>query len=282
MGLLLAVAGWATYVFAPKVGPNPLFGVRTGYNMVNREVWNRSNRVGGLLIAAVGVVVALAGVVAGLWQPVSADVQVLVISGVMMALLIGGTVWLFLYTRRLARGVPVKAARPIRVSPALLLPAAVVAAATVAFVLATASQLPSQKVATHFGMDGSPNDWMTAAGYTWFVVVMDMVLLAVPAGILLGLRRIPMPGADEWPITGEAVLEAVAMIFAWAQLLIGFIALDTYWFNVRGSHVMPLGLTVAVVMATAALLLPAVILYVVVQGRKHTVSKAQNGKEQPY
>ncbi|MBI2848743.1 MAG: DUF2867 domain-containing protein [Chloroflexi bacterium] len=26
----------ATYHFAPRVGPNPIFGVRTGYSMANR------------------------------------------------------------------------------------------------------------------------------------------------------------------------------------------------------------------------------------------------------
>ena len=62
-GLVLVIAGWATYRYAPRVGPNPIFGVRTGYSMVNRDVWDRSNRAGGLILMLMGLVTGLAGVI---------------------------------------------------------------------------------------------------------------------------------------------------------------------------------------------------------------------------
>jgi uncharacterized membrane protein len=56
LGAVMIVVAAATYWLAPKVGPNPWFGMRTGYSVVNREIWDKSNRLGGVLFGAVGLV----------------------------------------------------------------------------------------------------------------------------------------------------------------------------------------------------------------------------------
>ncbi|MSP14811.1 MAG: SdpI family protein [Chloroflexi bacterium] len=65
IGVLLVLAGAATYYFAPRVGPNPFFGVRIGYAYASREVWNKSNRFGGLALAVAGVAIMLYSLVSG-------------------------------------------------------------------------------------------------------------------------------------------------------------------------------------------------------------------------
>ena len=76
--------------------------MRTGYSAANRAVWDRSNRVGGLVMAGLGVAMLFAtGVVALVGVPESA--QILVLTAVLFALLLPTVAWLFLYTRHLAR-----------------------------------------------------------------------------------------------------------------------------------------------------------------------------------
>jgi hypothetical protein len=54
-GLFLALAGAATYLWAPKVGSNPWSGVLLGPTFASREVWDWANCAGGLLLALVGL-----------------------------------------------------------------------------------------------------------------------------------------------------------------------------------------------------------------------------------
>ncbi len=141
-GLLLILMGWATYVFAPRIGPNPLFGVRTWYSLMSKKVWDKSNRAGGLMIMVIGVLVAAAGVLLRLGTKTSPEGSILIISGFMVLVLLGGIVWLVLYTRKLAQGVPIVAARRIRISARWLLPATVLATITVVFLLMTSLSFP--------------------------------------------------------------------------------------------------------------------------------------------
>lgn len=111
LGGVFILAGLATAIWAPRVGPNRYFGVRTGYSAANRAVWDRSNRVGGLVMAGIGVAMLLATTVVAL-VGVPASAQILVLTGVLFVLLIPTVAWLFLYTRRLARHSPRDLDRP--------------------------------------------------------------------------------------------------------------------------------------------------------------------------
>ena len=101
MGALLIAIGGITYWLAPRVGPNPWFGVRTGYSVASREVWDKSNRVGGLVFAACGLMLCLA---AALMPLVGVDEKTS--TGILTGGLIGGALAAtgvgFLYSRSLA------------------------------------------------------------------------------------------------------------------------------------------------------------------------------------
>ena len=105
IGGLLVLTGLATALWAPRVGPNAYFGVRTGYSAANRLVWERSNRVGGLVLAGIGAAMLLVTAVVGLIG-VPESAQILVLTAALFALLLPAVAWLFLYTRRLARTTP--------------------------------------------------------------------------------------------------------------------------------------------------------------------------------
>jgi len=59
VGAVLMGTGVLTYFFAPRMGPNPLFGVRIGYTFTDREAWDRANRHFGKLLAIFSAVVLM-------------------------------------------------------------------------------------------------------------------------------------------------------------------------------------------------------------------------------
>ena len=166
IGLVFAVGGWAIYVFAPKVGPNPIFGVRAWYSMVNVEVWDESNRVGGILFAAIGALLILLTLAVQPWIDPDTDGGILTIVGIVLALTIVGVAWLVLYTRRLAQGHRIVGAEVIRVSPWWLLPSALATAGVTAFLFLTSAELPAENVATEFDASGDASRWMSRSART--------------------------------------------------------------------------------------------------------------------
>jgi uncharacterized membrane protein len=160
MGALLVVIGWATYYFAPRVGPNPIFGVRVGYSFASREVWDKTNRFGGALIALVGMAMAVGGV--GLhWLNLAPNQGISTLTVAMLVALLGAVVWMFVYARGLAQGAPImRELAPVKFRCAYLAPGLISFAMLVALMAYFYPQLPAAKMATHFGFDDQPNGWM--------------------------------------------------------------------------------------------------------------------------
>ncbi|MDY6866263.1 MAG: SdpI family protein [Halobacteriota archaeon] len=55
IGALITLVAVMGYFLAPKIGPNPWFGVRIGYTFIDRGVWDEVNRYAGKLLTIVGV-----------------------------------------------------------------------------------------------------------------------------------------------------------------------------------------------------------------------------------
>jgi len=98
-----------------------------------------------------------------------------------------------------------------------------------AFIWATYDQLP-EPVATHFGLVGTPNVWMTRAGLVkftiGFAIGLPIFLHLLLAGIrLLGGAGCNIPNRQYWldPKRREATLSVVQQKFAWfICLLVAF------------------------------------------------------------
>ena len=165
MGSLISVAGLATYFLAPRIGPNPIFGVRTGYSFANRAVWDQSNRFGGLVLLGVGLILLAASVLFSILG-VSGATATLWLTGVMLVLLLAGMAWIFVYTRRLALGTEMaRQVAPMRVPLSTVWPAVIAWVLLAALALALYPTL-SPRVATHFDLAGQPNGWQAALSFT--------------------------------------------------------------------------------------------------------------------
>ncbi len=99
------------------------------------------------------------------------------------------------------------------------------------YVWQTAAQLP-ERVATHFGMDGAPNGWMTRAGHVRFTTLTGIgssgFVLAVFGFIRwCGDAGLNIPNKEYWiaPERREATYEFVQRQgFLFACIVLGFIA----------------------------------------------------------
>jgi uncharacterized membrane protein len=88
---LLPVALVALFWVVPRVSRNYSFGVKTPWALADPLVWQKSQRMGGRTFVAMGV-----GLVAlGVLSPLMPDAAVF---AVLLALVIGGSIWTVLYS----------------------------------------------------------------------------------------------------------------------------------------------------------------------------------------
>lgn len=246
LGGLLVVIGLITAVFAPRVGPNPFFGVRTGYSYANRGVWDQSNRVGGLAMSAIGgLLIVLTGI---LWLVGLGPAQaMLILTGVMLVSLLGMTGWLFMYTRRLALGTDFsQTLTPVVFDPRALLPPVGAWALLALTALALYPSLPPV-LATHFDLAGQPDGWSRRESFFVFYLGLAAMMTLIPVGIALIAQREPVIGLSRlggWRLDPMYGIRVVAWIMALTNLFLLMILLDLAWFAWYGAHVVSLPLLV--------------------------------------
>jgi len=257
-GVLFVVLGLATFYLAPKVGPNPVFGLRTVHTMTHRDVWDAANRLTGLVLMGLGVLYALLTLLLH-WLAVSATAGVLILAGTMLVLLLGSVVGLAGYARRLSEGRGIRRETspvPFRwryVAPSLLIIGVTLALAAWAY-----PQLPSL-IATRFDLEGSPRSWSSPERLMATVLGAQWLLLAVQLFLVALVTRWPWALALEeagWPFDRPQLLETLSGVWALVQGVIALFTADTVWYNVQGAHLFPqaLLLTVAVLVVPLGIL----------------------------
>lgn len=259
MGGLLFAIGVITYVFAPKVGPNPIFGVRVGYSYANREVWDKTNRFGGTLIALVGLVVALLAPILQ-WLNLSAADGIRVLTALMLAAILGSVVWLFIYARDLAQGTIIaREMAPVHFRWAFLAPVLVTMGLLVAVALYFYPVLPVDRMATHFNLDNRPDGWSTRDGFLMGFFGMAGLFVLLNAAVVFIATREPIIALGRWGSTWrldpERGLIYTGIALGSANLILLAALWDIAWFNTRGVHAFPLSLFLW-------LLVPVVVVFV--------------------
>jgi len=251
IGGILIVAGIATYFFAPRVGPNPIFGVRVGYAYASREVWDATNRFGGVLLALVGVGIALFGVLLQMLG-VAPRAGVGILTLTMLLALLGATMWMVLYARRLARGAPVpfhwRYLAPVLVTFALL----------VALAAYWYPQLPAKRMATHFNWAEQPDGWQSRDEFfaqflglaAFFVLLNVIIVLVATREPLIAFGR----WGARWRLDPARGLIYTGLALALANVIFIAVLWDVAWFNTRGVHAFSLSLLFWMIFPLIALL----------------------------
>ena len=243
LGAILLVAGIATYYIAPRVGPNPIFGVRVGYAYANRQVWDKTNRFGGALVALVGVGTAMLGVLLTLLDLASRKATgVLAIA--MIAALLGATAWMFVYARGLAQATALAhQVAPVRFRWAYLAPVLSTFALLVAVAAYLYTSLPVDRMATHFNIEGQPDSWMPRDSFLISYLAMALLFVILDAVVVVVATREPLIafgrwGAN-WRLDPEHGLIYVGVAFALVNLILIGVLLNIAWFNTRGMFLFP-------------------------------------------
>lgn len=257
-GLLFAI-GVITYVFAPKVGPNPIFGVRVGYSYASREVWDKTNRFGGTLIALVGLVVAILAIILQ-WQSPGAADGIRALTALMLAALLGSVVWMFIYARDLAQGTVIaREMAPVQFRWAFLAPVLATLGLLVAVALYFYPALPADRLATHFNLYNQPDGWSTRDGFLISFFGMAGLFVLLNAAVVFIATREPIIALGRWGSTWrldpERGLIYMGLALGFANLILSAALWDIAWFNTRGVHAFPLSLFLW-------LLVPVVVVFV--------------------
>lgn len=243
LGGILTLGGIAVYILAPRVGPNPIFGVRVGYAYASREVWDRTNRFGGALLVSIGVVVLIGGLVLQFFA--ARETGMVILTAATIAGLIGATGWMIAYARSLAQGTPeARMFAPVRFNWLYLAPVLLTFAVLVAVMLWFYPQLPLERTATHFGFNDQPNGWMTRDVFVLSFLGMSALFVVLNLVVVLVSTREPVLAigrlGDRWLLTPKRGLVFTGTMLALANLVLIVVLFDVGWFNTRGAHLFPL------------------------------------------
>lgn len=258
IGAILVAAGIATFYLAPLVGPNPIFGVRIGYAYASREIWDKTNRFGGALMALVGVGTALLGLFLTLLNVAPGDGRVWLI-GAMLAALFGALAWIFFYARGLAQGAPIaREIAPVPFQWAYLAPVILTFAVLVGVTLYFAPQLPADHVASHFNFNDQADGWTSRGDFVVSFLGLGLLFLIMNAIAVIVATREPLIAFGRWgagwrldPAQG---LVYVGIAFGLVNLIFIAVLLNVVWYNTRGGFLYPFSILLLGIAVLVALL----------------------------
>ena len=260
IGAILFGAGLATYYLAPRVGPNPIFGMRVGYSYASREIWDKTNRFGGALMALVGIATAILGLLLTLLDIAPGD-GIAWLTVAMLAGLFGAMAWIFVYARGLAKGTAIaRELKPVEFRWAYLAPVLVTFALLVAVLVYFYPTLPAARMATHFNINDQPDGWMSRSDFAVSFVGLAALLVVMDALVVAISTREPLIAFGRWG-SGWRLDPARGLIYtgvalALTNLILIATLLNVIWFNTRGAFLFPflsllwaIGLLIAIVIA---------------------------------
>jgi len=238
MGGILAAAGIATYIFAPMIGPNPIFGVRIGYAYANRETWDKTNRFGGALMALVGVATLIVGLVLQAMD-FSMQAGMTALTFILLAGLTISAVGMFAYARGLAQAAPI--ARELAAVPFrwyYLAPTLVTFAMLVVFMFLIYPSLPVDRVPSHFNISDRPDGWQTRDQFMLTFLGMTALLSALNGFVVLVATREPLVSfsrwGNSWRLDPASGLIFLGTIFAIVNLVFLALLWNIWWFATQG------------------------------------------------
>jgi uncharacterized membrane protein len=129
------------------------------------------------------------------------------------------------------------------------------------FVLITVDGLPA-RVATHFGVGGMPNGWMSRSGYMLFMLCFTVAFPLLVSAMAGGLPRLlpnltNVPHRRYWmaPERREATLDFLAGHACWLGCMIALLAGAVHWMIVQAHGYSPVRLPTASFVTTVGVFL---------------------------
>lgn len=256
MGILFIALGALSYWMFAALAPNPFAGFRYSYTLADREIWERTNRLGGILLAIAGALLIAAQLVI---RPGPEGSVTLFL--VWIAVTLPPIIWItYSRARQWSRekgAVPtVGDVTPFPPPWGLIAVPLILAALAWVGVAVLWPHLPDT-LATHFNGRGVPDGWMPkGTGLLLLPFLQTFIALLLGGLIWWGSRH---PGILAG---GGLTARAMAGLLGWTSivlgLFLGYAYSDTLAFNLTGKHLLPM----EVILIPAVLLGPAILIYV--------------------
>lgn len=114
--------------------------------------------------------------------------------------------------------------------------------------------LPAE-VAYRFGLDGSPNSWLSRQTVTLLMLTPQFFLTLAAAAFVWGMTKLSRSSGQMGKIGQSKVILLMGNMVALPQIVIGFVMLDIFSYNVYEVHPMPAWVFALIVMAVGGIIL---------------------------
>lgn len=236
MSLVLILAGLGCAFWAAEKGPNHWFGIRFSFILQDAGVWRKTNRFGGLLFLAFGVLFFFLACI----LPAKLEAA-FVLAAVSCILLI--VLFTYFYARNLASG-KLKADIPPYLKEwkkIYVLLISLLSLALLALGLFLYRYLPGE-MAVHFRLDGQPDGFMLKPAAVFLPVFLQLMLLGFFSFVY----------QDTMLISARNAALTLGCFFS-CHLAVALVNMDIWLYNWQSRHILN--------MEWVAFLLPVFILF---------------------
>ena len=266
LSMLIILTSILAYFITPRIEPNPIFGFRVGYTLIDKEVWIKGNKFISKLFMVIGILFL------SLSMLLNNEYLVTFLVLFKISVIVGVTVSI-LYVDDLAEKVTGrrKIEEPSKIVPLKLNPKIVkyLAALTILYmvlnsmIVYTANFLPDT-IAVHFDISGFPNRYEGKFNFVLGVITvtsLDFILYAV--FFYLAKNKPLIFYKPKLGISTNDFMEWLAMLVAISFAIVGLAYADIFTYNLHGCHIMPM----FIIICLALMLVFLVILYLAYKTR---------------
>lgn len=114
----------------------------------------------------------------------------------------------------------------------------------------------TDEVAWRFDFDGSPKSWLNRGMLALLMLIPQFFLVLGASAIAWGMTKLGRSvGQIEGPVKPERLIPVMSNMIALPQIVLAFVMLDVFIYNVFNNHLMPIWLFVLIIMVLAGIIL---------------------------
>lgn len=113
----------------------------------------------------------------------------------------------------------------------------------------------TDEVAYRFNSDGSAKSWLSREMITLFMLMPQFLLALTASAIIWGVTKLNLPLGQVERIKPEKILLLMGNMIALPQIVLAFVMLDIFSYNIYDSHLMPIWLLALIIMVIGGIIL---------------------------
>lgn len=268
LSIFIALMGIIAYIIAPRMKPNPWFGFRVGYTLIDRNVWIKGNKFISKLFIADGVLFAILS----LLLPDSALIPVLILFEIsVMACMAVAVVYVDELAERATGRRPegdFSKIIPIRLDPRTVKYPAILSVfylALIFTILSTISLLPDV-IAVHFNLQGVPDRYEYRQEFAIsFTGIITLEYAFYIAFYLLARYKPLVFYKPKLGLSTTGFVKLLSLIYGMIFIAVGIGYTIIFAYNFCGYHLIP---PHTIILLFVGILLTILIFIVKIAGRR--------------